>query len=153
VKLYAFIFLNNSIWKGLIIWLLHQQVWRTEPDQAHCYRSDYRTIGAGCIVIRYTHSMVQDIIWKADYYSVCQTIACFLYGTRRFINVFTKACHLTLFWASRIQLVSSIPISLRSILMLSSYQWSLTFGLPNRIPVTTSPPCVPHVLPTSSPLI
>jgi hypothetical protein len=35
--------------------------------------------------------------------------------------VFTKARHWTLSWASWIQFVPSIPISLRSILMLSFY--------------------------------
>jgi hypothetical protein len=38
----------------------------------------------------------QDIIWKADCHSACQTVACFLYGTPRFITVFTKARHWTL---------------------------------------------------------
>jgi hypothetical protein len=45
--------------------------------------------------------MVQDILRKADSHSACQTIVCFLYGTRRFITVLTKACHRTLSWASR----------------------------------------------------
>jgi hypothetical protein len=49
-----------------------------------------------------THSMVQDIIWKADSHSACQKISCFLYGTRRLITVFTKARHWTLSWASRV---------------------------------------------------
>jgi hypothetical protein len=40
-----------------------------------------------------THSMVQDILWKADSHLACQTIAYFLYGKRRFITVFTKARH------------------------------------------------------------
>jgi hypothetical protein len=43
------------------------------------------------------------------------------YGTRRFITVFTKACHRTLSRVRRIQFASSIPVSLRSILMLSSH--------------------------------
>jgi hypothetical protein len=50
------------------------------------------------------------------------------YGTRRFITVFTKARPWTLSWASRIQFAPSIPISLRSILMLSSH---LCLGLPS----------------------
>jgi len=66
------------------------------------------------------YSMVQDILWKADSHSACQS-ACFLYGTRRFITVLTKSLHWSLSWASRIQFASSIPISLRSILMLSSH--------------------------------
>jgi hypothetical protein len=67
-----------------------------------------------------THSMVQDILWKVDSYSACQRIARFLYETRRFITVLTKARHRTLSWASRIHFATWIPISLRSILMLSS---------------------------------
>jgi hypothetical protein len=43
--------------------------------------------------------------WKTDSHSVCQTISCFLYGTRRFVTVLTKACHRTLYWASRIHWV------------------------------------------------
>jgi len=62
--------------------------------------------------------MVQDVLWKADSQSACQKISCFLYGTRRFINVFTRSRHPTS-WASRIQFASSTPISLRSVLMLS----------------------------------
>jgi hypothetical protein len=43
------------------------------------------------------------------------------YGTRRFITVFTQARHWILSWASWIQFTPSSPISLRSILMLSSH--------------------------------
>jgi len=39
--------------------------------------------------------MVQDIR-KADSHSACQTTACSLYGTWRFITMFTKALHGTL---------------------------------------------------------
>jgi hypothetical protein len=48
-------------------------------------------------------------------------ISWFLYGTRRFTTVFTKARHRVLSLASRIQFTPSIPIFLRLILMLSSY--------------------------------
>jgi hypothetical protein len=54
-----------------------------------------------------THSIVQDIHWRADSISAYQIIA-FLYGTRRFITVLTKACHQTLSSASRTQFASSI---------------------------------------------
>jgi hypothetical protein len=43
------------------------------------------------------------------------------YGTRTFNPVFTRARHWSLYWASRIQSTSSHPISLRSMLMLSSH--------------------------------
>jgi len=52
--------------------------------------------------------MVEDIIWKVSSYSACQKISCFLYGTQRFITMFTEACCWTLFWASQIQFASSI---------------------------------------------
>jgi len=75
-----------------------------------------------------THSVEQDIIWKARSHSACWQISCFLYGTRRFITVFTKAYHWTQSWASWIHLAPSIPITLRYILMLSSHP---PLGLPN----------------------
>jgi hypothetical protein len=75
----------------------------------------------------HTYSMVQDILWKADSHSVYQTTASFLYGTRRFITVFTHVRHRTLSSGSRIQFAPSILTSLKSILMLSSH---LRLGLP-----------------------
>jgi hypothetical protein len=90
-----------------------------------------------------THSMVQDIILKADCYSACQKISRFLYETRRFITVFTKTRHWTLSRASWIQFAPSIPISLRSILMLS---YHLRLGLPPVLQNTNSSPSYQHFL-------
>jgi hypothetical protein len=50
------------------------------------------------------------------------------YGTRRFITVFTRALHCSLTWARGIQSISSHPIYLRSILILSTH---LLLGLPS----------------------
>jgi hypothetical protein len=72
--------------------------------------------------------MVQDIIWKDDCHSACQKNILLSYGNQKFITVFTKAHHWTLSWASWIQFALSIPISLRSSLMLSSH---LSLGLPS----------------------
>jgi hypothetical protein len=44
-----------------------------------------------------------------------------IYGTRRFITVFTRALHWSLSWARSIQSIPSHPISLRSILILSTH--------------------------------
>jgi hypothetical protein len=99
--------------------------------------------------------MVQDIIWKDDCHLAGQKISCFLYCTRRFITAFTQARHWTISWASRIQFASSIPTYVHLNIILPptprSSQWSLTFGLPNRNPVNTSPfppachmSCPPH---------
>jgi hypothetical protein len=43
------------------------------------------------------------------------------YATQRFITAFTRALHWSLFWARWIQSIPSHPISLRSILMLSTH--------------------------------
>jgi hypothetical protein len=66
------------------------------------------------------------------------------YGTRRFITVFTQARHWILSWASWIiQFTPSIPISLRSILMLSSHlRLGLPSGLlPSGLPTNRWVPC------------
>jgi len=44
-----------------------------------------------------------------------------IYGTWRFITVFRRAHHLTLFWARWVQSKPSHPVSLRSILILFSH--------------------------------
>jgi hypothetical protein len=86
--------------------------------------------------------MVQDILWKAYSHSDCQKKSCFLYGTGRFITVFTEACHWSLSWATRILFTPSTPVSLRSILMLSSHLRlvlpSGPFGPSNQNPINTS---------------
>jgi hypothetical protein len=51
-----------------------------------------------------------------------------LYGTRRFITVFTRAHHWSLSWARWIHCTSSHPISLRFVLILSSFP---RLGLPS----------------------
>jgi hypothetical protein len=50
------------------------------------------------------------------------------YGTRRFFTILISARHLSLSWANSIQSPQPPPISLRSILILSSH---LRLGLPN----------------------
>jgi hypothetical protein len=44
-----------------------------------------------------------------------------LYGTRKFITLFTRALHWFLSWTRSIQSIPSHPISLRSILILSTH--------------------------------
>jgi hypothetical protein len=50
--------------------------------------------------------------------------------------MFTKACHLALSWANWIQFAPSIPISSRSILMLS---YHLRLGLPSGLLASNLP--------------
>ena len=50
------------------------------------------------------------------------------YGTRRFVTTFTSARHLSLSWASSIQVIPPHPTSWRSILILTSH---LCLGLPS----------------------
>jgi hypothetical protein len=81
------------------------------------------------------------------------------YGTRRFIAVFTRALHWSLYWARSIQSIPSQPIYLRSILILSTH---LRLGLPNGLSPSGIPtnsiyaflfsPFVLHALPISSSL-
>jgi len=58
-----------------------------------------------------TYSIVQNIIWKSDCHSAYQKIFCFLYGTWRFITVFTKAHLWILSWVSWIQFDASIYLN------------------------------------------
>jgi hypothetical protein len=55
-----------------------------------------------------------------------------LYGTRKFITVFTRALHWSLFWARSIQSIPSHPISRRSILILFNH---LRLGLPSGLSI------------------
>jgi hypothetical protein len=81
------------------------------------------------VVIRSTYSIVHGTGYLKNWLSLSLSESILLsYGTRRFITVFTQARHWTLSWASWIQFAPSIPISLRSILMLSSH---LRLGLPS----------------------
>jgi hypothetical protein len=57
-------------------------------------------------------------------------------GNRRFVTVFKTAHHGSLSWARSIQSIPSHPISLRSVLILSSY---LRLGLPSGIFLSGSP--------------
>jgi len=66
------------------------------------------------------YSMVRDILRKADSLSACQTLVCFIYGTRRFITALTKARYWTYPEPAESNSLPSIPVSLRPILRLSS---------------------------------
>jgi hypothetical protein len=68
------------------------------------------------------------------------------YGTRRFNTVFTRSLHWSLSWAISIQSTPSRPISLRSILILSTH---LRLGLPSGL----FPPGFPYHNPASIPLL
>jgi hypothetical protein len=100
-----------------------------------------------------------DYYLRADCHVTYQEISCFLFGTRKLVTVFTKARHWTLSWASWIQIAPSIPISLKSMLILSSH---VRLGLPTGYLRASQPKpckhlfpaiCVPHVPPTSTSLI
>jgi hypothetical protein len=74
------------------------------------------------------------------------------YGTRRFITVFTRALHWFISWAWSIQSVPSHPISLRSILILSTHlHLALPSGLfPLVFPQISYMQFVLYVLPIST---
>jgi hypothetical protein len=68
-----------------------------------------------------THSLHGTEYYLKSCHSTFKKISYFPYLTRRIITVFTKAHHWTLSWTSRIHFAPSIPVSLKSSLMLSSY--------------------------------
>ena len=73
--------------------------------------------------------MQQSPSCEANRFSASQEIPTFC-GTRRFITAFTRACHLSLFWARSIQSMSPTPhpTAWRSILIISSH---LCLALPS----------------------
>jgi hypothetical protein len=80
------------------------------------------------LIFLITHSLIElSPSWEAANCAATQELPEF-YGTRRFIAVFTRAVHWSLFWARSNQSIPSHPISLRSILILSTH---LRLGLPS----------------------
>jgi hypothetical protein len=81
-----------------------------EPGQSECRTFNMYPNLNNCLLTPWCKILFEKLI-------VTQLVKNILlsYGTRRFITVFTKACHRTLSWATLIQLAPSIPISLRSI--------------------------------------
>jgi len=73
-------------------------------------------------MILLTNSMEQNSFWEADSHSASQEIPHLLWN----ITMFTRAHYTTLSWVRRIQSIPLHPISLRCILILSSY---LNLGL------------------------
>jgi hypothetical protein len=74
-----------------------------------------------------THSWSWALLEKMPIVQLLNNFQAF-YGTRRFITVFTRDFHSSLSWARSIQSISSHPIYLWSILILSTH---LRLGLPN----------------------
>jgi hypothetical protein len=70
--------------------------------------------------ISLTHSWSLTLLEKLPIVQPLKKFSAF-YGTRRFITVFTRALHWSLSWARAIQSTPSHPISLWSILILSTY--------------------------------
>jgi hypothetical protein len=77
--------------------------------------------------ISLTHSWSWALLEKPPIVQPLKNFPAF-YGTRRFITAFTRALHWSLFWAKSIQSPPSHSISVRSILILSTY---LRLGLPS----------------------
>jgi hypothetical protein len=86
-----------------------------------------------CSLFRYlithllNHSWSWSLLEKLPIVQLLKNFPAF-YGTRRFVTVFTRALHWSLSWARSIQSIPVHPISLRSILILSTH---LRLGLPS----------------------
>jgi hypothetical protein len=88
------------------------------------------------VILCITHTRSWALLEKLSIVQLLKNFPTF-YGTRRFITVFTRALHWSLYWARSIQ-SHPIPISLRSILILSTH---LHLGLPSGL--------FPHGFPTN----
>jgi len=91
-----------------------------------------------------TNPTEQSPFWEANWFSASQEVPN-IYGTRRFTTTFTRARHMSLFWARSIQSMPTDTTSWISSLVLSmpdSSKWSLSFTFPHKNPVCT--PLVPH---------
>jgi hypothetical protein len=91
-SVYSFRMCVSNVWISLLTWciLVLKNFVLTQLVLAMAYFCTTR------FTYLLTYPIVQDITWKADSHSACQTTACFIYGTRRFITVLTKARHWTL---------------------------------------------------------
>jgi hypothetical protein len=111
---------------------------------------------------KFTHSLIHSWSWALlEKLPIVQPLKNFpaFYGTRKFITAFTRALHWSLSLARSIQSIPSHPISLRSILILSTH---LRLGLPSGIFPSGFPtnllyaflfsPFVLHAVPISSSL-
>jgi hypothetical protein len=78
-----------------------------------CYSSTF-------LITHITHSWRWALLEKLPIVQLLKNFRAF-YGTRRFITVFTRAFHWSLFWATSIQSIQSHPIPLWSILILPTH--------------------------------
>jgi len=93
------------------------------------------------IVYLLTYSMEQGPSWETSWFSASQFPS--FYGTRNFITVFTRARHLSLFWARSVHPMRPHSTSWRPILILSSH---LRLDLQSCLfPQVSKPiPCIHH---------
>jgi hypothetical protein len=109
------------------------------------------------ICVAHTHSCSWALLEKSPIVQLLNKFPAF-YGTQRFITVFTRALQWSLSWARSIQCIPSHPISLRSVLILSTH---LRLGLSSGLFASGFPtkmlysflfsPFVLHVLPIHPP--
>jgi hypothetical protein len=94
-----------------------------------CKRVYIRQSMRSCVLKNLTHSWSWALLEKLPIVQPLKNFPVF-YGTRRFITVFTRSFHWSLSWSRWIQSIPSHPISLRSILILSTH---LRLGLPSSL--------------------
>jgi hypothetical protein len=91
----------------------------------------------GSEALQFIHSFIRSwaLLEKPPIVHLLKNFSVF-YATRRFITVFTRAIHLSLFWASSIYSIPPYAISLRSILILFTH---LRLGLPSDLFISCFP--------------
>jgi len=104
--------------KWLLSWGLQPEPW-TMSWEVYVVTATSKSHPTDRPTDRPTNSM-EKRPWEAN---ITQQVHKFLafYGTRRFITLFTRSRYWSISWARCIQLTTSHPISLRSILILSSH--------------------------------
>jgi len=84
---------------------------------------------------RLTYSMENSPSWQANLFQLVKNSPA-IYGTRRFITVFTSNRHLSLSWATSIQSIHQHPTTWKYILILFSH---LRQGLPSGLLTSVFP--------------
>jgi hypothetical protein len=120
-----------ALYKVILTWSFTYNLWETYRNITFLKRTsvwDLTPYSLVKITVLYfrslylvTHSFMElSTSWEAASCALSENFPA-LYGTLKFITVFTRALHWSLSWARSIQSIPYHPISLRSILIMSTH--------------------------------